>query len=145
MKWIILVIFFTTVSFGQVPDGDSIVKSPTELLSQKSWTLSRMGYDENENNMLDPGENILTSCERDNLYLFSPCGIGAYFDSGLVCGNGLTETVFSWKWIREGRMLRIGEQVVDVTRLNETEFSFYIETVSADGRLIKLISSLHHE
>jgi hypothetical protein len=144
MKMIIMGLLSLTMAMRQDAEPEPIKKSYTELLIQKNWVLSNMGYDRNSDNVIDPMEDALTDCRRDDLYIFSPDGSAAYFDSGLICGNGVTETLFSWRWIKEGKMLVIGKKQVEVINLSESEFSFYVETMTPDGELLKFISTLRH-
>jgi hypothetical protein len=101
-------------------------KSPaTDLLTQKEWVLKGYGYDENGNDLLDPGEEAINDCEKDNTYLFSRNGDGSLFENTLLCGNGITEILFTWKWLDNEKALAIGFAEIRLLHLSKNELIYF--------------------
>lgn len=90
-----------------------------KLLTKKAWVLNAIGFDDNNNNYVDAGENQVKDCESDNSYLFHTSGMGSFSDNAKACDipgdNNFT-------WVLTGdSVLTISHQKMFVLKLNETE------------------------
>ena len=97
-----------------------IKKSPKVLLTQKVWFPASAGFDENNNGLVDKGEDILAYCQKDNVYEFYVNGHGFISDEGAIC-DPPTFPDFSWKFLSDNASLEIGFQKYFILRLIETE------------------------
>jgi hypothetical protein len=96
-------------------------KSATELLTQGKWILNSYGFDDNKNNTIDIGEEMMQECDKDNTYMFNREGTGFYSDGKLICGNGIIENPFNWKFMEKGSALDFMSGIAGIFRLNEDE------------------------
>ena len=96
-------------------------KSPAQLLTQKQWLLTRAGFNDNNNGLVDDGENIIDACQKDNIYTFSNTGSGSIIDNGEVCAPPTPPSEFSWKFLNGDKEVEIGFQKYFIKRLNENE------------------------
>lgn len=101
----------------------------TELLTREKWILSGYGFDDNHNNKLDPQENIIGDCQKDNSYRFEISGNGSFLDNAISCG-GPAETVFNWRLSNNETRLEIEFELSDILVLNETSLVISPELVS---------------
>lgn len=100
-------------------EGTSL-PSPADLLTRETWILTGHGFDDNNNHILDPGENVIQDCQKDNTYIFNSNGRGIYADNALVCGQNMNND-FSWELKNENKELEIDFEPLFVLRLNEEE------------------------
>jgi hypothetical protein len=142
----ILLIGFLAFTLSCDKDNETVIekKSPTELLTQKNWVLTSFGHDYDSNGIVEGSEEEIQECQKDNTYLFKANGEGEYAENALVCGNGITETFFPWKWVVEGKSLEISLQPVNILRLNETELAIYVEIAGSNGQPVKFITTYRH-
>jgi hypothetical protein len=117
----ILLPVLVLVAIGCKKDKDQQEeKTAVQLLTQKPWKLSIAGFDDNQNGALDPGENILTECQKDNVYVFNPNGTGSIDDVVLVCTPPVT-TNFTWQLRNNDTKLEISFEEYTVDKLSENE------------------------
>lgn len=95
-------------------------KSPTQLLTGQQWLLSKAGFDDNNNGVVDDDENILAECQKDDTYIFNGTGTGSIQDNGVTCAPP-SASDFSWKFLNNEKELQINFQKYFVFRLNENE------------------------
>ena len=98
-----------------------IKKSKLELLTQKEWVLISYGYDKDGNGLIDPAEEEIRDCERDNSYVFKNDGTGTCYDNFISCGNGISDFQFSWKFGNDQSTLVFSSHTGSITRLNENQ------------------------
>ena len=96
-------------------------KTLTDLLTQNRWILTSHGLDENSNDKIDPSEEIIEDCQKDNSTHFYPDGTGIYDDNILSCGNGIDHQAFNWMLSEDGTGIDFGNDSVTIVRLNERE------------------------
>ena len=77
--------------------NDLTVKPAAVLLTQHSWILASNGIDHNQNNRIEPSEENLQDCEKDNLYHFFMNGSGLWEEqlSGQQLDDAVTSRVTS--------------------------------------------------
>lgn len=97
-----------------------VKKSKLELLTQKEWVLITYGYDENGNGIIDPMEEEIRDCERDNSYVFKTDGTGEYYDNFISCGDGIANFQFSWK-LGDRSTLVFSSHTDNIIKLNENQ------------------------
>lgn len=97
-------------------------KSATQLLTQKEWVLNAHGFDDNKNGVLDPEENVIKDCQRDNSYVFKTDGNGSSFDNAMRC-EGPEKTDFAWKLLNNDSKLEISFEKLSILRLNENDLA----------------------
>jgi Lipocalin-like domain len=97
-----------------VEENDSFM-----LLTKKAWILNAIGFDDNNNGIVDANENQLKDCESDNSYLFHPSGNGTFSDNAKACDIP-GDNNFTWNLAGDS-VLSISHQKMFVLKLNETE------------------------
>jgi hypothetical protein len=112
-------------------------KPAAELLSQKEWILTGYGFDNNNNDKLDAGENLIQDCQKDNSYRFNVAGIGTSLDNVIRCG-GPAESQFSWRLLRNDTQVEIQSELINILLLDENEL------VLNPGLMSKLIMVYRH-
>jgi hypothetical protein len=95
-------------------------KSATELLTQKAWVLTTHGFDDNNNGVIDPTENLIRDCEKDNSYVFKNTGIATVFENTISCG-GSDQSDFDWKLLNGDTKLLTEFETSSILRLDENE------------------------
>ena len=96
-------------------------KSPTQLLTKKPWLLTKAGFDDNNNGLVDDEENIIDVCQQDNIYTFNNSGSGSITDNGVTCSPPQPPSNFSWKLLNGNRVLEFNLQKYFIERLDEDE------------------------
>jgi hypothetical protein len=115
-------------------------KTATELLTQKEWIIAGAGFDDNNNGVLDPVENTLQDCQKDNSYKFNANGTGMALDNAVNCGVPINNN-FNWRFINNETGLEISAQPSFILKLNETELIF---NPDLPGLTVKLILMYRH-
>jgi hypothetical protein len=95
-------------------------KTATQLLTKKEWILTGAGFDDNNNGVLDPSENTIQDCQKDNSYIFKPTGTGSLHDNALSCGVPVNNN-FNWRFLNNETQIEIVTEKLFVFRLNENE------------------------
>ena len=108
-----------------------VKKSATELLTQKEWLIKSAGFDENENNIVDPNEDNLVECLRGNGYVFNTTGTGTVLDKAVVCDPTDT-TFFTWQLTDSDLTIRIEFVEYVILRLNENELLLKVNLPAPD-------------
>lgn len=115
-------------------------KSATELMTQKTWTLTSYGYDINANGVIDVSEESIRDCDKDNKYSFNTDGTGLYEDNSLSCGNGISEIPFTWKFLKDETEIDFLTGIVKIVRLAENDLIIYNESTNPNGQSIKFLT-----
>lgn len=113
---IMLVFLFLGCEKDEKPD---LIKTPQDLLTQNTWTLNAVGFDDNQNGRLDEEENILEICQADNSYIFFPGGNGTFMENAISCGT--SDHDFSWKFMENESILEIEMEPYSIFHLDESE------------------------
>jgi hypothetical protein len=67
-----------------------------EMLTSKQWRLVSYGFDGNKNGSIDPNEEAIRDCERDNTYIFNKDGSGIANENSNVCNGNDPSHEFIW-------------------------------------------------
>src|SRR5262245_27371037 len=86
LRLVLLALITLVVSCKKNQHDEIVNKTPAELLTQKSWKIVNMGFDANQNDVLDPNEGVVADCVKDNTYQFFANGSGIYKDNAVSCG-----------------------------------------------------------
>ena len=97
-----------------------IPKDTAALLTQKPWLLRVAGFDENANELIDPNENTVADCVKDNPYSFQDLGSGSIVDNDLKCASSET-TFFTWELFADDQVIEIDAQQFIILSINENE------------------------
>lgn len=111
-------ILFISCSKDNVNEDEK--KSAAQLLTQQQWIISKAGFDDNNNGLVDAGEDILADCQRDDIYVFNSTGSGALKDNTIKC-DPPTNPDFTWKFLNQNKELQISFQRYFIVKLNENE------------------------
>ena len=111
-------------------------KPAAQLLTQKEWILTSYGYDENKNGIIDPSEENIKDCEKDNSYIFKPDGSGNIFENALNCGNGVSDHSFNWQFVNNEAEIDFVFGRAAILLLNEFDFIISDNTNNANEVLI---------
>ena len=120
-----------------------ITKPATQLLTQKEWILASYGYDENKNGNIDPSEENIKDCEKDNSYIFKQDESGNIFDNDLKCGNGVTDHTFNWQLVNNETGLDFVFGRASILLLTEDEFIIY-QDIGNGNDIIRFIVRWRH-
>lgn len=103
----------------------SPTKNKTQLLTERPWKLISYGLDNNSDNYIDPLENEIRDCEKDNTYTFSSNRTGIVSENSQICpGNDVINT-FNWSFFNDESGL-------------DFEFGFLlISKLSADSMILR--------
>jgi hypothetical protein len=115
----------------------------TELLTQKPWVLASHGFDNNRNN-IDPSEDGIDDCQKDNITHFYTDGTGLVDDNILSCAKGIDRQPFTWFFINSETGIDFLLDTVKLFRLNEQELILYKELIHSNGDTIKFMSIYRH-
>lgn len=144
LKIILAVIFISGIACKKDNKAGSQPKSATELLTQDTWILKSYGFDDNANNIVDPGEDLIQECEKDNTYIFNTDGTGLYSDGVIICGNGIIENPFRWKFTEQETVLDFGNGIARIFRLSEDELILYYEINLGGPPPLKILTIYGH-
>ncbi len=120
--------------------NDLAVKPADRLLTRASWILNSHGIDDNQNDRIDPSEENIQDCEKDNQYHFFMDGKGLWEENSLQCGTGILEMPFSWKLKNNDTEIDFTVSVAKILILAENEFAIYYEVGQVNGKPLKYIS-----
>src|SRR5262245_6166366 len=88
LKFILLGVFAASCEKEDVKVDN---KTSAQLLTQKAWKLVSHGYDDNNNKVIEPVEENIQDCQKDNVYTFNLNGSGLVEEKTLNCGNGVPD------------------------------------------------------
>ena len=121
-------------------EKEIVGKSPSQLLTDNEWILFSIGFDVNNNGVIDNSEELIKDCEKDNTIKFVSDGRGFFLDKGITCG-GLLENNFYWKFVDNNTGIEIEAFTISIMKLDENEF---IYTPKLEGLTPILIIHYRH-
>ena len=119
-----IVLLFACNKYDNIVGG---TKTVNELLTEKPWQIVGAGFDNNNNGIVDIGENQLTDCQKDNTYHFHQPGSGSISDNAVDCtpsGN----LNFEWKLLNNDKEIEINLQKYFIVRITENELLLQTNT-----------------
>jgi hypothetical protein len=122
------------ISCSKDNDGPAQPKTPAQLLTQKQWVLQTAGFDDNNNGVVDPQENILDECQKGNIYTFNSTGSGSIQDVGSTCAPP-NPPDFAWSLTNQDKKLTISFQEYSIFKLSEAELIISPD-LPLDGKFI---------
>ena len=96
-------------------------KTPVQLLTQRPWKLVSHGFDNNHNNKIDPDEEAIEDCEKDNSYNFYVNGTGLVEENLLKCTNGISEFSFNWRFADGQKTLDFFFAALHLVKMDEEQ------------------------
>jgi hypothetical protein len=124
-------------------DETTVVKPAVELLTQDDWKMYNCGYDNNRNGRIDPSEESVEDCQRDDTYVFRPDGTATLFDNDIPCA-GVPEQTVRWRLIDRNKKLDLQFHVAGVLKLSENELIIYEDVEDRDEQPVRFITTLIH-
>ncbi len=106
-----------------------------ELLTQKEWVLTSIGFDENKDGLIDATEEQITDCQKDNTIKFNTDGTGFSKDRGLPC-NVASEADFNWILATDNMTLVINGNKILSLKIDKNEFMYTPEVQGIVGAYI---------
>src|SRR5215510_14229227 len=82
--WFIIVALFFAGCKKNKADAPAN-KSVSQLLTEKPWMISVAGFDDNDNGIIDPSENFVPDCGKDDTFTFNSDGTGSVQDNTTTC------------------------------------------------------------
>jgi hypothetical protein len=137
----LVAIFLSCKKENDTP-GEKI--SATELLAQKPWILASYGMDENGNAKIDPAEEGIEDCQRDNTTHFYPDGTGLFDDNTISCGTGVDKETFTWVFTDSENGIDFLYDSVKILQLNGQELTLYKDLVFSNSDTVKFILNYRH-
>jgi hypothetical protein len=119
-------------------------RNATELLTLKSWTLSSHGFDDNRNNKIDPGEESIEDCQKDNITHFYRDGTGLFDDNTISCGTGIDKEAFTWVFTHAETRIDFLYDSVKILRLTYRELVICKELAFSNNDTVKFIVTYKH-
>jgi hypothetical protein len=119
-------------------------RTATELLTQKPWRLSSHGFDDNRNNKIDPGEEGIEDCQRDNITHFYRDGTGLFDENRVSCGTGIDEEAFTWVFTHTETGIDFLYDSVKILRLTDRELILCKELDFSNNNPVKFIITYKH-
>ncbi|HEV8284123.1 MAG TPA: hypothetical protein VGQ09_07425 [Chitinophagaceae bacterium] len=123
---------------------DSVHKSNTELLTQKTWKTDIHGLDENNNGVIEETESDMVSCEADDTFTFNTGGMGVYSSGTIQCGNEPSTLPFDWAFVNNETELAIFGTPEKINKLDENYLETYYEDQNSMGQTVKYIKRFRH-
>lgn len=107
---------------------DNNSKQPVTLLTQKAWKPVFVGFDHNNDGVLneDFSENSLAECQLDDTYVFATNGTFMIYGNANTNGCGSDGGPYNWKLAANGVDLDYSGEQAKIVTLNETTLKFYI-------------------
>ena len=111
-------------------------KPAIQLLTQIEWILTSYGYDKDKDGVIDPSEENIKDCEKDNSYLFKQDGSGNIFENALNCGNGISDHSFNWQFVDNETGIDFVFGRADILLLNEHDFIISDNTINNANEIL---------
>lgn len=131
----LLVIFFSLLSCRKSNQQNYTALSKGELLTQKPWRLVSYGRDFNNNGLIDPAEEAIKDCEKDNNYTFAPNGSGVVDEKTEICPGKNAQNSFQWNFFNGETELDFISGIAVIIKLTEDSMVLG-EKTSSQGKLI---------
>jgi hypothetical protein len=123
---------------------EQMVKSNTELLTQKSWKFVTQGLDENNNGVIEESESEMLSCLEDDQFGFNVNGTGSYTIGTLQCSPDDENVTFSWRFSNNETELTILSYPEKIKKLDDNTLEIYLEQENSAGQTVKYIRKFQH-
>ncbi len=124
---------------------ETIHKSNTELLTQKTWKFETHGLDENNNGIIEESETDMQPCEADDEFTFNANGTGLYTNGTLICNSGDPSTIdFNWLFANNETELAIFASPEKINKLDDNTLETYYEDLNSQGQTVKYIRRFKH-
>ena len=141
----IAVVLLVSTLFIACSKDQSLTDTNTELLTKKSWKFEAYGLDENNNGVIDAGENNMMSCETDDFFTFNKDGSGYFLTGDAECTPGEPAvTNFTWTLSNNGTELAIFAAPEKISRLDDTVLEVYYMDQNSQGQDVKFIRRFNH-
>src|SRR5688500_18348989 len=95
----------------------SDTKTKTELLTDKTWTQTVRGYDNNLNWTIESSESYLYTCEKDDVWTFKSDGTLTEDEGAVRCGSA-TGYSFNWQLSSDDNKLVIDSRTYTIKTLD---------------------------
>lgn len=115
-----------------------------ELLTQKPWVLTSYGFDVNRNAQIDPAEESIEDCQKDNTWHYYADGTGLFDDNILSCATGIEKQPFTWKLVQGDTTLDFFYASPKILKIHSNEMVLYKELNDVEGKSLKLIFVFRH-
>lgn len=115
-----------------------------ELLTQKPWILASHGLDDNGNDQIDPAEEGIEDCQRDNTTKFYPDGTGLFDDNAISCGTGVDNAGFNWAFTERKTEIDFRYDSLGILRLTDHELVLCKVLISSNNDNVKFIIRYTH-
>ena len=122
----------------------TIVKSNSELLTQKPWKFVTQGLDENNNGTIEDSEADLLSCQEDDQFVFNVNRTGAYTMGTTACSQDDQNVNFTWSFSNNETELTVFSFPEKIKKLDETRLETYLEQDNSVGQPVKYIKVFEH-
>lgn len=141
----------TTVSllltgfFTSCNKSDDMIAWKTELLTQGEWKFEGYGLDENNNGIIEPEENSMQPCEKDDVYKFYADCTGVFSGGTTPCSEGEASVInFDWRFIDHGTQLAVFAAPEMISKLDENILEVYYLDQNLQGEVVRYIRRFHH-
>ena len=114
------------------------------LLTGKRWVLTSYGFDENRNNQIDPAEESIEECQKDNTWHYYPDGTGLFDDNTLSCATGIEKQPFTWKLVQGNTTLDFFYDSLKILKINGNEMVLFKELNEVNGNTLRLLTVFRH-
>jgi hypothetical protein len=109
--------------------------TPAEMLTSKPWKLISYGFDVNNNGIVDPAEESIRDCERDNTYIFNIDGSGSVYENTMVCDGNNPANQFTWALKNNDTVLDFFYAAASIVRLSPSDLHI-ADLSSSQGKLL---------
>ena len=114
---------------------ESSPKTNTQLLTEKPWKLISYGLDHNSNNYVEPSDEAIRDCDKDNTITFSQNGSGLVLENSQICTGNDAINHFSWRFFNNESGLDFEFGFLLISKLS-TDSMRLQEEYNGPGRLI---------
>lgn len=114
------------------------------LLTEKPWVLNSYGLDENRNNQIDPAEESIEDCQKDNTWHYYADGTGLFDDNSLSCANGIEKQPFAWKLNHNKTVIDFFHDSFKVQHIDNSKMILYKELIDVGGNIQRLLFIFRH-
>lgn len=91
--------------------------SNKQMLTGRPWKLVSYGQDGNNNNLIEPSEEAIQNCEKDNIYSFGQDGSGVLTENTDICPGKPAISTFQWSFVNNETGLDFTAGIATITRL----------------------------
>ena len=117
----------------------------TAFLIQHSWRFDVYGLDENNNGVIEEGENSMLACEADDRFTFMVSGSGFFERNELSCTLIEPDVInFTWSFSNKETELAIFAAPEKIRQLDEDVLEVYYMDVNSLGEPVKYIRRFRH-